>query len=345
MFSAVACFALVCAIGVAGYRSAGWDAMDAVYMVIITVFGVGYGEVQPITTPGLRALTMGLIVGGYAAAVYVVGTLVQFVTEGEINRAMGARRMTRGIDQLVDHTIICGYGRIGRILARELGQAKLPFVVVDASPDKILDAEAAGCLVVSGDAAREDVLERAGVARAARLATVLPSDAANVFVTLTATGLNHHLEVIARAEDPASEKKLRRSGASTVVMPAAIGAERISHMVMRPGAAELLAKGSLGHVLRDELLKLGLEIAELRITAQSSLVSRTVGEIEVRGNRGFLIVGIRRRDGSVVVNPDASEPLAEDDTVVVVGHPQDLPELRARFELEPKIVYRGALRG
>ena len=339
-------FVGTCAAGVVGYQLAGWSASDAVYMVVITIFGVGYGEVHPVDTPELRALTTGLIVAGYGAAVYAVGGFVQLITEGEINRAMGARRMTRGIRQLRDHTILCGYGRVGRILAKRLAESKIEMVVVDRDRAKIDAAEADGHLVVLGDAADETILREAGVEHAAQLAAVLPSDAANVFVTLTATGVNRHLIVIARAEDPNSESKLRRSGAEHVILPAAIGAHRIATLITRPSAEELLSKQlGIRAVLGEELSQLGLLVEELRIPSGSPLVGSPVRAIEIGGNHGFLIVGLRRADSSVIVNPGDDEILREGDTVIVLGHANDLPELRRRYELERTTYYRGARGG
>ncbi len=312
-------------------------------MVIITIFGVGYGEVQPIDTPELRVFTMSLIVAGYGAAIYAVGGFVQFITEGEINRALGARRMTRGIENLKNHTILCGYGRVGRILAAEIAKSGTDLVVVDRDREKILAAEGDGHLVVSGDAANEAILTEAGIEHAAHLAAVLPSDAANVFVTLTALGLNRSVLVIARAEDPASESKLRRSGADQVILPAAIGAQRIANLITRPSAEDFLAsRDELRGDLGDELAKLGLQVEELTLPPGCPLTGHPIGDIEIGGNHGFLIVGLRRADGRVTVNPDDSETLSDGDTVIVVGHKNDLPELRKRYELEREVYYRGA---
>ena len=169
LVAGLAFFFGTCVAGAVGYGLAGWSASDAVYMVVITIFGVGYGEVRPVDTPELRALTTGLIVAGYGAAIYAVGGFVQLIAEGEINRALGARRMTRGIQQLRDHTILCGYGRVGRILAGRLAESKIETVVVDRDRAKILAAEADGHLVVLGDAADEAILREAGVEHAAQL--------------------------------------------------------------------------------------------------------------------------------------------------------------------------------
>jgi len=338
----LAFFLLTCVAGMVGYVVAGWSPADALYMVIITVFGVGYGEVRPVVGPELRAFTIFVIVGGYAAAIYAVGGFIQWLTEGEINRALGVRRMNRQISGLRGHSIVCGYGRIGRILARRLADHRAAFVVVERTPARVVEAEADGFLVVSGDATDEEVLRRAGAEHAIALATVLPDDAANVFIALTATGINRGLEIVARAEDPRSEAKLRRSGATRVVLPAAIGAERIAHLITRPGAEELLAEEGVGADLEAELEQIGLHFEELRISARSPLMGRALSDIEIRGNRGFLIVGVRSPDGSVSVNPPGDRKLREGDAVIVVGHPDDLPQLRHRYNLDREMMYRGA---
>ena len=176
ILTGAAFFVLICVVAVGGYLAAGWELADSVYMVIITIFGVGYGEVQPVQSPALRALTIGVIISGYAAVIYTVGGFVQLLIDGEINRALGARRMTRGIERMSGHAIVCGYGRIGSMVARELAQSTKPFVVIDDNDARIREAESAGYLVVLGNATEEETLERAGVMRASTLATVLSDD-------------------------------------------------------------------------------------------------------------------------------------------------------------------------
>lgn len=342
MLQGLVLFVATCAIGVAGYVLAGWSLLDATYMVIITIFGVGYGEVRPVDEDGLRLFTSGLIVAGYATAVYAVGGFVQFVAEGEINRALRERRQGLDIKKMRDHVIVCGYGRVGAILAQRLADAHQELVIIDESAERLERAEAAGFAIVRGDAAEEDVLRAAGIDQASRLATVLPTDSANVFVTLTATGLRPDLPVIARAEYPSSESKLERSGATQVVLPAAIGADRIASLIVRPSAESLLRHTSqTGLDLGQDLEQLGLRMEELSIIPGSPLIERPVREIEIGGNHGFLIVGLRHADGSVDVNPDESALLVEGDTVVVVGHADDLPELRRRYETRRDVMYRG----
>jgi voltage-gated potassium channel len=230
ILTGVVCFLLIAIMAVTGYVLSGWSLIDSIYMVIITVFGVGFGEIGPMT-PTLRAFTMLVIVAGYVSVVYIVGGFIQVITEGEFNRALGARRMTREIASLKDHVIICGFGRIGQILARKLVEARMPFVVLDSNPDRIAAAEARGYLVRLGNAADEVILESAGIERAKVLASVLPDDAINVFITLTARNLNSELIIVARGEFPSTEKKLRQAGADHVVLPAEIGALRLSHII------------------------------------------------------------------------------------------------------------------
>jgi len=312
MLQGLTLFVATCAIGVGGYVAAGWSLLDATYMVIITIFGVGYGEVRPVDEDGLRLFTSGLIVAGYATAVYAVGGFVQFVAEGEINRALRERRQGLDIKKMRDHVIVCGYGRVGAILAQRLADAQQELVVIDESAERLERAQAAGYAIVRGDAAEEDVLRSAGIEQASRLA------------------------------HPSSESKLVRSGATQVVLPAAIGADRIASLIVRPSAESLLQHSSqTGLDLGQDLEQLGLRMEELSILPGSPLIDRPVREIEIGGNHGFLIVGLRHADGSVDVNPAESALLGEGDTVVVVGHADDLPELRRRYETRRDVMYRG----
>ena len=341
LFAGLVFFITVCVLATIGYVAAGWDLMDAVYMVIITIFGVGYGEVQPVQSPGLRVLTISLIIAGYGTAIYIVGGFVQMVTEGEINRALNKRKMTRGIEQLTGHAIVCGYGRSGRILAQQLALAKIPFVVLDQDERKLSEAEEQGFLVMQGDATEEEILLAVGVERARVLATVLPNDAANVFITLTARGLNAEMEIIARGENPSTEKKLLRSGANQVVLPHVIGGQRMAQLITRPSAERMLADNAGGESLQHELSHIGLQIDELAIEVGSPLDGHAISDIEMKGNRGFLIVGVRRADGEVVVDPPGDCALAAGDCVILLGHRDELPELAKRYQPTAEIYYRG----
>ena len=335
----------VCVIAVIGYRASGWPLGDSIYMVIITIFGVGYGEVQPIQSPALRALTIMVIIAGYGAVIYTVGGFMQMIVDGQLNRALGARKMTKEIDQLEQHTIVSGVGRMGTILARELHSAGKAFVVVDRDERALQKARDRGYLVLKGDATEEYVLEQAGIRRAAVLATVLSDDATNVFVTITAREMNDQLMIIARGENPRTEKKLLGCGANKVVLPTAIGATKVAQLIIRPSAENLLEQLASQDHLNEELGQIGLHFHEMRVVNGSPLIGKELSEIELRSNHGFLIVGIRHVDGATTLNPPAETRLTTDDIVIVLGHTDDLPQLAKRFSASAsRTMYRGATR-
>jgi voltage-gated potassium channel len=334
-------FGLTCLIAVSGYMVAGWSFLDSVYMVVITVFGVGYGETKPLETPALKVFTMGVIVAGCSSGIYTVGGFVQMLAEGEINRVLGARRMSKGIEKLKGHVLICGYGRVGQIIARDLVAAHHPFVVIDTSEARIEEAQALGYLTLLGNASDEETLREAGIDRARVLATVLPDDTYNVFITLTARELNSTIEIIARAESPATEKKLIRSGATRVVLPALIGATKIAHMIIRPSAEDLLLENSGTIHLKEELKQIGLDLIEITVKSNSSLMGKSIGEVEVGGG-GFVIVAIKKSDGTLVREPKPADTLATNDVLILLGHAETLPQLALRVNNRVVTSYRGA---
>ena len=214
------------------YRLAGWSLGDAIYMVIITVYTVGYQEVHPLDTALLRTITISTIVLGCTGVIFLTGALVQFITLNQINQVFGIKRMNTQIDKLSDHVIICGFGRIGAMLAQILEAASAAFVIVERDEERSERARGIGYLCIQADAADESALRSAGVTRARIVATVLPNDAANVFITLTARNMHPAVEIIARGEAPSTERMLLHAGANRVVQPTHIGAERIAEIFL-----------------------------------------------------------------------------------------------------------------
>lgn len=307
----------------AGFVAAGWSLGDAAYMVTLTIFSVGYGEVHPINTPGLRALAIATIVLGCTGMIVLTGALVQVFAHYQLRSLLGIDRMQSQIERLTDHAIICGFGRIGVQLARELAAARTPFIIVERSPAKIAEAEALGFLTLTADATDEASLQQAGIERARVLATVLPDDATNVFITLSARNLNPRLEIIARGELPTTEGKLIHAGADKVVLPTHIGAERIAELILYPTTAKFLGDSPQLRDLKRGMNEFGLELEAVTIPQNSALAGETVAEAERRGRGGFFIVQIDRQDGShgsaqSFLHPGEDVKLEAGDTLVLV---------------------------
>ncbi|MER3434812.1 MAG: potassium channel protein [Leptolyngbya sp. ERB_1_1] len=337
-------FIITVLLATTGYIVAGWSPLDAFYMVVITVFGVGFREVQPVNTPQLKIFTMLVIISGTSSAVYAVGGFVQMVTEGEIKQVLQKQRMTQTIKALEDHVIICGFGRMGQILAKKLLDAQVKFVVIDNNPERLEQAESQGYLIYLGNATDDTVLHKAGIDHARALATVLPDDAANVFITLTARELNPKLMILSRGELPSTEKKLRLAGADQVVLPASISALRMAHMITHPATLDFFSRGDDRNNLNELLGHMDIQVDELAITQKSGMIGATIGDIEVRGRGTMIIVALRRADGTAIVHPGQMTVLEEGDAVIVMGHRGDIPQVMRSLAVRRKMRYRGSSR-
>ncbi|MEO0541162.1 MAG: NAD-binding protein [Cyanobacteria bacterium P01_A01_bin.105] len=340
-------FTITILVAVCGYVIAGWSLLEAVYMVVITVFGVGYGEVRPIEGASLKAFTILVIIAGALSVAYIISGIIQVVAAGEIQKALDLRRMVQTIENLSGHIIICGYGRIGQTLAQQLTAEHRAFVVLDSNPDKISRGQALGYLCYLGNAADEVDLEAVGIHRADAIATVLPDDAVNVFVTLTARELNSSLMILARGEAAATEKKLRLAGANHVVLPTSISALRMAHLLINPATEDFLAQIDSGQAngrnnLNQLLAEIDIQIREVPVNPQSELIGKTIGDIEVKGRGTFIIVALRRRYGEILVHPDRQVALHDGDAVLIMGHPDDMPTMIRNQMSRPKLQYRGA---
>ena len=286
----------------AAYVVAGWSLGDAAYMVIITIYTVGYGEVRPIDTPLLRGITIATIVLGCTGVIFLTSALVQFITLRQFEQLLGSKRMTQQVDRLTDHIIVCGLGRIGAMLAAELHAGRMPFVILERDEARIADALARGYLAMQGDATEEAALIAAGVTRARILATVLPDDAANVFITLSARSLNPTLTIIARGEAPSTERKLLHAGANRVVLPAHIGAERIAELILFEETAALRQTAPMRQFERT-LHTLGLNLDLMTAAPGSPAVGQTVTQVENAAAGAFLVVQVTRHEMIMVPGP------------------------------------------
>jgi voltage-gated potassium channel len=319
LVSIVTFLVIFAALAVAAYVSAGWSLRDAFYMVVLTLYTVGYGEVHPIDTPFLRTVTETLMVVGCTSMILLTGVLVQVLTVNRIEALLGAKRMKTEIDKLKDHVIVCGFGRIGVMLARELADGGAKFIVVERSEQKLEQARASGVLCLQADATEESALLEAGIGRARVLATVLPDDAANVFITLSARALNPKLQIIARGEAPSTETKLLQAGANKVVLPTHIGAERIAEMVLFPETVRYIRGSQQMRDFEKVLRDLGLDLEMVVAADRSVAVGLTIAELEMRGRGAFLVVQLDRRDGDVITRPPRETRIEAGDGLLVVG--------------------------
>lgn len=324
-------FIITIVVAVVGYVGFGWALLDAVYMVVITIFGVGYGEVQPLESPSQKIFTILVIFAGTTSVVYIVGGFVQMVTEGEINRALNSKLKERSIANLQNHVILCGFSRMGQILAEQLQENHEPFIIIDDHAESI--SQTYDYLTREGSATDERVLVAVGIDRARALVTVLPDDATNVFIALTARELNPELSILARGDRPSTEKKLRLAGADHIVLPDTISGLRMANLLTRPTAIDFLNQPEERSYLNDLLGQIDVQLDELRIPDPSALVGKTVREIEVRGKGAFIVVAIRLATGQTIVRPSPSQILQGNDVLIVLGHQIDIPQFAKRYGL------------
>ena len=317
--------------GFAGYS---WLRLVWVDPVVITIFGVGYGEVKPLETPFQKIFTILVIIAGTTSAVYSVGGFVQMVTEGEINRAFSNQRKQLTISNLQDHVIICGFDRMGEVLSGQLNKAGQAFVVVESLPERIEVADALGYLHYQGDATREITLKEVCIHRAKALVAVLPDDKTNVFITLTARDLNPGIKILARGELPPTERKLRLAGADHIVLPDTISAIQISNLIVRPTGMDLLNNTYERSYLNEFLANVEVQMEELQIQAGSPFEGKTLMELQVRGKGAFMVIALRRFNDRLIFRPSATQLLNVDDSLIILGHQDKLPQFAQHYHLK-----------
>lgn len=309
---------------VLGYRFLGdYDWIGAIWMVVITISTVGHSENSGFG-PGLQIFTVLVILFGMTASVYTFGGLFQLMLAGELERLIGRRKMTRDLQQLSDHIIVCGFGRMGQHLVEDLKSASQSVVVIDIDSGVVDEALGQGLLCLHGDATEEELLEAVNIRTARAIVTALPSDAESVFITLTARNLNPEVQIIARAEHRSTEKKLRQAGADRIVMPTIVGAKQMVRMITRPTTADLID-------LVTESSFQDVELDEITIGESSPLVGSELQEIGPLRNHEILIVALQRPGESLTFNPKGEVVFAPRDTIMVMGHPANIQRFRDKF--------------
>lgn len=297
----------------------GWSWFESFYMVIITLSTIGYQEVHPLSHAG-RVFNVFLITAGVSLVFLMIGALTQALLEFELVRVFGKRRMEREVANLKDHYIICGAGRVGHSVARELARKPCSFVIVESDEKSVADVDPKW-LTLIGDAASEKTLRDAGIERASGLVAATTTDATNIYIVLTARGLNPRLKIIARASEERAEKHLKTAGADTVISPYAAAGHRIAQSFLRPHLLDFL------DIAGDRSGNLEMLIEEIRIASQSPLAGTTVGNSGIHHKFGIMILAIRHADGSTRFNPEAPESIQGGDFLIAMGGPAQLAKL------------------
>jgi len=314
--------AAVLSVGTAGFVIIeGWNVFDAFYMTITTVTTVGYGEIHPLSRAG-RLFNSGVIILGVATVLYTFSFLMARLIEGDLQQRWARRRRQHMLDDLSNHFIVCGFGRIGQIVAREFTRQAVPFVIIERNPERMQAAVDMGYLAVEADASSEDVLRRLAIGRARGFIAAVSTDADNVFAILTARLLRPDLFIIARAETEDAKAKLARAGADRVLSPYQIGGLQLAQTALRPAVVDFVQ-------LATSSDNLDLNMEQVLIGDGAPLAGRSLIDAHLRQQFGVVVVGIQRATGGMEFNPAPESVMRVGDYLVVLGQARNLRELEA----------------
>jgi len=306
--------------GVTGYMTIeDWGFLDALYMTVTTLTTVGYDEVHKVSDLG-RMFTIFFIIIGVVYFLYIAGAVVQFVVEGQIRTILGRRSLEKKIDRMNNHYIVCGYGRIGKILCKMLARKPVDLVVIEKNLELIPVMDNDKMVYVSGDAGDEATLLRAGIKRAKGLIAVLATDTDNVFLVLTARQLNPDIFIMARASQDVSKSKLLAAGANRVESPYDMGAASMAQRIIRPTVTNFLDL-AFAHKRKD------IQMEEIPVNPSSSLVNVMLKDSGIRQRFNLIIIAIKKQDDSMLFNPSFETVIEAGETVIAVGQEENLQKL------------------
>jgi voltage-gated potassium channel len=313
---------LVLIVGTSGYvLIEGWPVSDALFMTVTSITTVGYREVHELSPAG-RIFTMILLLGGVGTVFYVLTLMVAGVVEGGLFVHWDERRHARMLDNLRDHFIVCGYGRVGRLITDEFRRQGVPHVVVDRDPELAHQIIQEGGLAVAADASSEEVLQRIGIHYARGLVTAVSTDAENVYIVLSARLLRPDLYIIGRAETEDAVRKLKRAGADRVISPYQIGAQQMALTALRPAVVDFVQ-------LATSTEHLDLAIEQVRIGREAPFAGRSLVDANLRQRFGVVVVGIQRTGGVMEFNPPPDAVMQAGDQLVVMGRSDGLKQLES----------------
>ncbi len=298
----------------------GLSLLDSLYLSAQTVTTVGYGDLTPKTAAG-RIFATGFMVVGVGIVLYALSSAVHSVVQSQMLEAFGQRRHSRKMNKHRNHFIICGAGRVGSHLIRDLQGADRSFVVIELNPDKVLELTSQGIDVLIRDATLEESLREAGVLHASGLAACLPDDADNVYVVLTARDLNPNLHIVARAVEEQAESKLIRAGANRVVAPTIIGGHRMAVALTKPAVGDFIDSITAS--------QLDLTLEQIEVSPPSALAGKRLRETVIRPELEIVIVAIKRSDGQMLFNPSGDKTIENGDLLIAIGHSDSLDRLKA----------------
>ena len=311
---------LVLLFGTVGYMGIeGWPLLESLYMTVITITTVGFGEVRTVSELG-RVFTVFLIFAGMGIMAYTLGIVAQIMVEFQVRDLIGRRRLGLKLKNIKDHYILCGYGRIGEVIAHELKTNGIPLLVIEQDPLSKEKLRSHDFPYIIDDATSEDVLVEAGIMRAKGLVTVVLSDADNLFITMTARGMIPNLFILSRADQAATEKKLIRAGANKVVMPYLIGGLRMVHTILRPAVTDFF-----DFAMQDRNIALKME--ELKVQEKSPLNGVRLMDSGIRQDMNVIIVAIRDKAGNMSFNPSSNVAMEAGTTLIALGPTGDLEKL------------------
>jgi len=314
-------FALL-AFGAAGFKATGgreWTWFDALYMSAITLTTVGYGETHPLNAGG-RVFAMIFLFGGVFLLFYSATESIRAIVSGQLKATLGREGVKHALEEIRDHIIVCGLGRMGRLVCHEFDRHKVPYVIIDRDEELLEERPHDAGIPVHGDATEDNTLKRAGVERAKVLIALLPSDADNLYITLTARVLNSEIFIVARAEQEASEPKLRRVGANQIVAPYVIGGHRVAQAVLRPTVGHFIDQATRLHAAE-------FHIEEAVVQEQSPLCGKNLRQSELSETVGVVVITMRLPSGEMMFNPKGDTIVEPGSVLVVVGRREQLDEL------------------